>query len=228
MIKRITEKSSKERVLQAFKEGYFNNKSDYELNKINPNLLNDKSIALELVKYNGIIYNNLNNDLQNDKDIIITAIKTNCSVYKDIPDIFKNDKEIIIAFVSSKSLHNLETVSYDVDKLKDKDKWLDDKDVILAGCQNTSAFLKCASTRLKDDEDVALTAIKKNPFAILNMSYRLQSDEDFTIKAMKANEDVIKYVKPEIKHKCFDEKLQAASEKVDRNIKKNNTKDFER
>lgn len=78
-------------------------------------------------------------------------------------------------------------------------KFLDDKDVVMASVKYNKSTLTFASDRLKDDEDVVLNAINSEFTDFMLASDRLKNDKKFIIKCLKISGGVLQLVATKFK-----------------------------
>ena len=71
-----------------------------DCNYLGDYIIDDKSLALELLKINGNVYYNLSDELKNDREIVLEAVKSTGRVFAHIPDELKHDEEIILASIN--------------------------------------------------------------------------------------------------------------------------------
>ena len=122
------------------------------LNKVSPELRNDKDVALNAIKADcrNIYY--ISNQLKNDKEFILKAINIIDSSNKFYTDYLSRE--------NGKKSNYL----YFLDSLNKKFK--NDKDIALAMVKQDFKNIEYISKRLKDNKDIVMTAIKKDGGAL--------------------------------------------------------------
>lgn len=198
---------NKSSVLKAIKRKKIN------VDDIFPPLLNDRDIALELVKYHGMYLQIVGNKNRDDFEIALAAVKEDMQAIKFISDRLKNSKEFALELVQCQYgyVYISDQFSNDYDVMMEAIKENVDaflfasldlranKEFVLEAVRRdkgvNGSILVYASQELCDDKEVILEAIRHNVQAIKYASILLHDDKDVVLEALKQdNREIIKYI----------------------------------
>ena len=148
-MKMITNKNTKEEVLKAAQNGYFDLYPSLitGMKEINQNYFSDKEFVsklMDITKDSFHVLSNISDELKNDKDIILQGMKYNISAIQFASPKLQDDKELVMQAVKQLG-YNLKFIS---DRLKD------DPDIVIEAVKNDSYVLKYASERIKNNPDL--------------------------------------------------------------------------
>lgn len=203
MVKSITTKTKRERILKAAMEGFFENSSNNKyISNINTTLLHDKDFLYELcdaayfddpiskIEFIYDFFSCLPSDMQDDKDFVLNMLEKNDNIYELLTYDLKDDFDITMKAIK----FNAGNLVYASDDMKNNKK------IILTAFKEFDHALYHASDNLKDDfEFVSYVIHHYKPDNIMYASDRLKNDFDMAWDIISIDCSCLLHMSDEIK-----------------------------
>ncbi|MBA3722029.1 MAG: DUF4116 domain-containing protein, partial [Parachlamydiaceae bacterium] len=145
----------------------------------------DKEIMFELVRRNGLRFENLSDEFQRDEKFILAALENNGLALKFVPNDIENYNKLALVAVKQ-NIFVLENV--------DCSKFLNDKEIMLMLLRRNGLNLKILSNELKRDEEIILAALENNGLALQYVPKDIENYNKLALVAVKQNIFVLENV----------------------------------
>ncbi|KAG2382666.1 hypothetical protein C9374_005246 [Naegleria lovaniensis] len=135
--------------------------------------LNDKELIIHHINKYGLDTGFIAKHLRTDVDVFIASIRQKKSPYTYVPNELLSCRDAVLEaakITGHRTLHRL--------SLSNHEKFLNDKEIVLAAVTNDGIALQFASSELKNDKEVVLRAVMQNNQAQRYASETLTKDND--------------------------------------------------
>ena len=153
--------------------------------------LNQKDIALEVVKYNGLSLKSIPTQFKYDEEIVLEAIKQNGLSLQYVTRELRNNIEIVLKAVKQKG----GALQYASIELRNN------KEIVLEAVKKNGNALVHASCNLQNDRDVVLEACKQDANILSQISKEFKNDESMIIEIAKTHNSI--FILHYIQNKIF-------------------------
>jgi len=184
-------------------------KVDWRASKFFPDLLKDRSAALELVRCNGRVLELLPDELQEDPELALVALENDGSAFAHVASTLLLDQDFVLAatkidrrvLTEARTLTKdhgfarkvLEEVPLALEQLSCS-AHAKDRELVMCAVQHDGTALKFASGDLQDDRHIVLAAVRSNWRALQFASRRCRGDQEIVGEATKQSSCVIKCI----------------------------------
>jgi hypothetical protein len=155
--------------------------SGKEVSKVSQRLRDDEEIILKAIPNDSIALQYASNRLKNDKKFIekaIDAARINFpKLLLGIPEDFKDDKELMLKLINKDKAGNV--INYVSDRLKD------DFDIVCETVKQNATSIVYASEKCQNNKEIALLVVLNKGYALHFISDELRGDKEVVLAAVK-------------------------------------------
>ena len=178
------------------------------------NLIEDKSLAMDIVNKNGLALKYVSKKLRNDREVVLTATIKDGSAMIYASKELRNDREFIYEVINKNAFaliglgeyrfdHEIVTMAlnknghalrYVPEELRNN------REIVLTAVNRDGCSLEHASKELRNDREIVLAAIKQNGYSLKYASKELQNDREIVLEAVKQNGYSLEYASEEFQN----------------------------